>query len=123
MTELHGYFGAAAAVIALVGGEWFAVRVIFDVPRLAVVALGVSAFGLVSGSVIRFNAVKLSGRSYEEADAGYWQLFSDDVEFVVTDRWDLGEAAIRVWTLAHVLTVPVIVLAAWFEITRPSDGP
>ena len=118
VADLHGIFGAAAAVIALVGGGWFAFRVLFDVPRLAVIGLVVSVVGLVTGSVIRFNAVKLSGRTYEEAGSGYAQLFLNDVEFVVTDRWDLGALAIRSWTVAHVLTVPVLLLAAWFEITR-----
>lgn len=118
VAELHGIFGGAMAVIALVGGAWFAFRVLFDVPRLAVIGLVVSVVGLVTGSVIRFNAVRLSGRSYEQAGSGYAQLFLDDVEFVVTDRWDLGALAIRSWTVAHVLTVPVVVLVAWFEITR-----
>lgn len=118
VAELHSIFGAASAVVALVGGAWFAYKVLFDVPRFAVVSLTVCVFGLISGSVIRFNAVKLQGRPYEDAGRGYGQLFFNDVEFVVTDRFDLGPLAIGLWTMSHVLTVPVLLTAAWLGIAR-----
>ena len=39
MAEIHGMFGDATALVALLGGAWFAYRVLFDVPWPAVWSL------------------------------------------------------------------------------------
>ena len=121
VAEWHGLFGAAAAVIAMIGGGWFAYKVVFDVPRAALVAFVLSAFGLISGSVIRYNIVKREGLSYEEADRGYLQIFGGDLEFVVTDRFEMGPMAIRLWTLGHVLAVPIILGVIWLGLSPADD--
>ena len=120
VAEWHSIFGAAAAVIALVGGGWVAYKVVFDIPRAALISFAVTVFGLISGSVIRYNIVKREGLTYEEADRGYLQIFRGDLEFVVTDRFELGPLAIRLWTASHVLTVPIIVAVIWLGLS-PSD--
>lgn len=74
--------------------------------------------GSFTGSLIRFNAIKLPGQSYQDAGAGYSQLFLGDVDFVVTDRSDLGATAIRVMTLSHVITVPILLFAVWAYLPR-----
>jgi hypothetical protein len=119
--ELHGLFGSAGGVLAMFGGAWFAYKVLFDVPRLAVLAFGLALVGLVTGSLIRFNAIKLEGRQYEDAGRGYGQLFVSDVDYVVTDKWDLGAMAIRLFTVAHIATVPILLAAAWFGTARVGD--
>lgn len=121
IAELHGLFGAAIAVIALVGGAWFAYRVLFDVPRAAVISLGVAIVGLMTGSLIRFNLVQLRGLEYADAGRGYLQLFGRDLEFVVTDRWELGPMAIRLWTVAHVATVPILIAVIWLGLPTVDD--
>ena len=120
--ELHSQFAATVGVIALIGGAWFAYRVLYDVPWPAVWALLLALIGLVSGSVIRFNIVKLRDREYEEAGRGYAQLFGGDLEFVVTDRFELGPAAIRLWTIGHVATVPIMLILIWLGIGRTDEG-
>lgn len=35
---------------------------------------------------------------------------AEDPEIVATDMWELAATAARVWTAAHVLTAPVLVL-------------
>jgi hypothetical protein len=119
--ELHGLFGTAAGIVALIGGAWFAYKVAFDIPRLAVLAFGLAVIGLVTGSLIRFNAVKLRGREYEDARRGYGQIFTDDVELVVTDKWDFGSTAIRLLTVSHIITVPILLAAAWSASGRIGD--
>jgi hypothetical protein len=122
VADLHGQFAAALAIVALFGGAWFAYRVLYDVPWLAVVALVLVTIGLITGSVIRFNVVKLRGREYEQADRGYLQLFGGDLEFVATARRELGPLAIRLWTLGHLSTVPILLAVIWFGIGRSEDA-
>ena len=47
--------------------------------------LVVAMVGLITGSIIRFNIVKLSGRDYAEAGRGYVQLFGGDLELLDGD--------------------------------------
>lgn len=87
-------------------------------PPLAVAALSLAIIGLITGSLIRFNAIKVRGAEYADAGPGYTQLFVDDIEYVVTDKWDLGSTAIRLLTATHVTTVPILLFAAWYTFTR-----
>jgi len=73
-------------------------------------------FGSIAGGTIRFNAIQLAGRSYADADTGYLQLFTNDVDFVVTDKWDRGATAVRVLTVTHLLVLPVLLAVAWFSM-------
>ena len=100
---------------------WISVWDVF----ICAVALAVTVFGLVSGSVIRFRAVKLEGKSFAEAETGYPQIFGAfgaDLEFVVTSRFEMGATTIRLWTAAHILTIPVLLAVIWFALPRtPTD--
>lgn len=52
-------------------------------------------------------------------------LFSASVAIialVVTDRFELGSLAIRLWTLAHVLTLPILIGVIWVALTRVDDA-
>ncbi len=115
--ELHGLFADAAFVIALFGGAWFAYKVLYRVPRFAVVAALVTLSGNITGSIVRFNAVKVHGKTLEQAANGYAQIFLDDLEFVVNGRLELGSLAIRLFMIGHVITVAVLVIAGWFTLT------
>lgn len=108
----HSLFADTLGVVVLIGSAWFIARVSFVVFRFAVVLFVVVLFAHVSGSVIRFNAVQLEGRTLEEAERGYLQVFSGDLEYLVTSRFELGPVAASVWTVAHLLTVIVVVLGA-----------
>ena len=121
IADLHGVFATAGGIVALLGGAWFAYKVAFNVPWIAVLAIVLTVLGSATGSWIRFNAVKLQGRSYEEADRGYPQLFLDDVEYVVTDNWDLGSTAILFLTVSHVLALPFLLTIAWLNVRRVGE--
>ncbi len=116
--ELHALFGDAAFVLALFGGAWFAYKIVFRVPKFAALAALVALAANITGSVIRFNAVKINGRTLEQADDGYLQIFTGDVDFVVNGRQELGPTAIRLFTFGHIATVPVLLIAGWFMLTR-----
>lgn len=122
IAELHGIFAMLVAAVALIGGAWFGYKIIHDIPFAALGALAVAFFGLISGSIVRFNVVKLTGLEYEEVGPGYLQLFGSDLEFVATDGYELGPMATRIWTVAHVLTVPVILGMIWFGLTPEGDA-
>lgn len=117
----HAFFSLFAGIVALAGAGWYAYKVSFSVPWLWLLGLGLALFGSITGSLIRFNAIKLPGKTYEEAAAGYSQLFLGDVEFVVTDRWDLGSTAIRLLALSHLATVPILLLSVWLCLPRLAD--
>jgi hypothetical protein len=116
--ELHALFGDAAFVIALFGGAWFAYKVLFRLPKFAIFATLVTLLANITGSVIRFNAVKISGRSFEQADNGYLQLFTQDLEFMVNGRQEVEPITAQLLTLGHIVTVPVLLIAAWFALMR-----
>lgn len=107
--EWHGLFADAAFALVLFGSAWFVYRVSFYVIRFSVLALALIVFGHISGSIIRYNVVKLEGRTLEEADRGYLQLFGGDLEYMVTARFEFGAVASQVWVLAHILAMPVVV--------------
>ncbi|MCP3856794.1 MAG: hypothetical protein GY698_18985 [Actinomycetia bacterium] len=118
VAALHGFFGGASVVLALFGGGWFAYKAVHRVPHLAVLVLVVGLVSTFTGSLIRFNLIKLAGQSFDAAGPGYAQIFTGDIDYVVTDRREIGAMGIRLWTLAHLVSVPVMLVAAWFSITR-----
>jgi hypothetical protein len=120
--EAHGMFSTASGVIALLGGGWFAYKVIFDVPWIAVLAVGIVIFGSLTGSTMRFNAVKLEGQPYADAGPGYVQVYGTDIVHVVTDKWDLGPMAIRLLTMSHVLALPALLAIAWVSLPCVSES-
>lgn len=120
---LHGTFSTASGIVALLGGGWFAYKVIFDVPWIAVLAVGIVIFGSLTGSTMRFNAVKLEGQPYADAGPGYVQVYGTDIVHVVTDKWDLGPIAIRLLTMSHVVALPALLAIAWVSLPRtPESG-
>jgi hypothetical protein len=121
IADVHGVFATAGGVVALLGGAWFAYKVAFNIPWIALLAIVLTVLGSVTGSWIRFNAVKLQGRSYEDAGRGYVQIFVDDVEYVVTDNWDLGSTAILFLTVSHVLALPFLLTVAWLSVPRVGE--
>ena len=122
IAELHAVVGAASGAIAMIGGAWLVYKVLFAVPWQVVAVFAITVFGLVSGSVMRFRIVKLEGRTFAEADTGYAQIFSPDLEYVVNSRVELGATAIRLWSLGHILTVPILLAVIWFALPRTTEA-
>lgn len=121
MAAAHAFAADVTTAVALFGGAWFAYKVVFRIPRVLALAVGLAVTNLITGSLIRFNAVKLSGRALDEAGDGYLQLFVNRVEYVVTDKQTFGPLAIRILTLTHVLAVPILLAVAWLAIGRADD--
>lgn len=118
MARIHGFFADASFVVAMIGGGWFAYNIAFTVPRTVIVAFITTFVGVLTGGIVRFNVVKLSGRTHEEAGAGYLQLFTNSVDYVVNGRTEFGATGFRLLTLLHVATVPILVVFAWIAISR-----
>ena len=114
----HGLFADAAFMLVLFGSAWFVYKVSFYVVRFAAAALVVVLFGHVTGSIIRFNVVKLQGKEFEDAGSGYWQLLSGELEYIVTARFEMTAAVTQLWVIAHVLTLPVLVLGALVSLRQ-----
>ena len=114
----HGLFADAAFMLVLFGSAWFVYKISFYVVRFAVAALVIVLFGHVTGSIIRFNVVKLQGKEFQEAGEGYWQLLSGDLEYIVTARFEMTAVATQLWVIAHVLTLPVLVLGALVSLRQ-----
>ncbi|MCP3934730.1 MAG: NAD(P)(+) transhydrogenase (Re/Si-specific) subunit beta [Actinomycetia bacterium] len=118
LAALHGFLADVSTIFALIGGAAFAYKVAYTVPASVVFGLVVAVFGVFSGSLIQFNLIKLRGKPYEEAGSGYAQVFSEDFEYMVTDKHELGALAARIWVGAHVLTIPLLLVAAWLALSR-----
>ncbi len=121
MAQIHDLFATGSGIVALVGSAWFAYRIAHGVPIATIVAVIGTLSAALTGALLRFNLVKLEGRSFEEVGAGYAQLFSNDVEYVVTDTVEFGPAAFTLLTVAHVATIPILVGFGWWSIQRALD--
>lgn len=118
MARIHGFFADGSVIVAMAGGGWFAYNIAHTIPKTAVVAFVTTVIGVFSGSLIRYNVVKIDGLRHEDATDGYWQLFVKPVEYVVTGRTEFGANGFRLLTVIHVATIPILVGFAWVAIRR-----
>jgi hypothetical protein len=116
--EWHGLFADAAFVLVLFGSAWFVYKVSFRLVRFSVLAFVLIVAGHISGSAIRYNVVKLQGRTLKEAGEGYTQLFAGELEFIVTARFQIGAIASQLWVIAHVATLPLAVAGALWSLRQ-----
>ena len=133
ISELHGLLSDTAGVVTLVGVAWFAYRVIHRIPAAAIVAFCCVTFAAFGGGALSFNLIRQTGVPAEEASAGYAQLFTSDVDFLVTDRGQWGGTGMgtsdgvgslttfRIMLVSHILTIPVLVGFAGWSIRRGMD--
>lgn len=121
IAQAHGLFGLGAGIVALLGTAWFAYRIAHRVPLAALVAFACIVFATMTEALVRFNVIKLEGRTLEEASTGYAQLFTGDVEFVVTDAGQSGVIPFLLILIAHIATIPILVGFAWRSIVRTLD--
>lgn len=127
IAEVHGLLSDVAGVVTLVGASWFAYRIVQRVTALMVVAFCCVTFAALTGAALRFNILRQTGVPIEELSGGYAQLFTTDVEYLVTDRnhWGAGGSGkldtFRIALIAHILSIPVLVGFAWRSIRRGLD--
>ncbi len=122
MARWHGIFGDASMILALAGGGWFAYQIAEGLPKANVIAFLCTLTGVLTAIVFRFNVVKLTGLEFEDAGTGYLQIFTNDVDYVVTGKIQWGPNAFRALTVAHVLTVPILLWFGWQSIRRTLDA-
>jgi len=117
IAEVHAAFADLAGLLSLCVVAWVSARVLHRVSWLAIGALVVVIWGLYTGTLIRFNTTFEDG-AVVTSDSGYSQFFLGQADGVVTDRFELGQGAIVAWTIAHIISVPVLVAAASFTLKR-----
>lgn len=120
--EAHALFADLLGITALIGGAWFVARIAYTGLRFVGVSLVLVLSALVTGSMIRFNVVKLEAKAFEEAGPGYLQVFSPKFEYLVNSRFELGAVAAPLLVLAHVLAIVVVVVGGWYALRKASRG-
>lgn len=121
IAQVHGLFGLGSGIVALVGSAWFAYRIAHRVPLANLVALLCVVFAMLTESLVRFNVIKISGLGLDQVSTGYPQVFTGDVEYVVTDVGQTGPWAFRMLVASHLATIPILVGFAWWSIVRALD--
>lgn len=125
LAAFHSSIADVATLLVLIATAFAAFRIMYDLPLLGVVAFVVVLTGHVTGSLIRFNAVKIEGFPLESADRGYLQVFGRDFEYMATNRYDLGPVATWIYTLMHLLTMPIllgsVIYTYWLSV-RPDPA-
>lgn len=121
MAQVHGLFGLGSGIVALVGSAWFAYRIAHRVPLAILVAFGCIVFAALTEALVRFNVIKLEGKTLDQASSGYTQLFTGDVEYVVTDVGQSGVVPFAITLVAHIATIPILVGFSWWSIVRALD--
>lgn len=119
--QAHGLFGLGAGIVALLGTAWFAYRIAHRVPLASLSAFACILFATLTEALVRFNVIKLEGRTLDQADAGYTQLITGNVEYVVTDAGQTGAAPLLILLATHIVTLPILVGFAWWSIVRALD--
>lgn len=121
MALAHRFFADGAGIVALFGGAWFSYRIAFRVPAALAVAFVCIVFGLLTEALVRYNIIKIAGLTFEDVGPGYSQLFTGDVEYVVTDAREQSRGAFLLVVISHVATIPILVGFGWRSITRGID--
>lgn len=121
MAQVHGLFGLGSGIVALLGSAWFAYRIAHRVPLASLVAFGCILFATLTETLVRFNVIQIEGLALDQVGQGYTQVFTSDVEYVVTDVGQSSAWAFRVLVVSHIATIPVLVGFAWWSIRRTLD--
>lgn len=117
IAEAHAAFADLAGILALFVVAWISARVLFRISWFALAALLLVIASLITGSLVRFNAV-YTGQIVSVDTDGYWQFFNGSVDGAVTDRYELGSLTIVFWTLVHILSIPVLAVGTWVTLRR-----
>lgn len=121
IAQLHDLFALGCGVVALVGAAWFAYRIAHRLPLAAIVAFTCIVFALLTESLVRFNVIQIEGLRFDQVGPGYAQVFTENVEYVVTDVGQSGPWPFRLLVLAHIATIPILVGFSWWSIRRTLD--
>lgn len=120
MAQVHGLFGLGCGIVALLGSAWFAYRIAHRVPLAVLIAFGCIVFAMLTESLVRYNVIQVEGLNFDQV-AGYPQVFTSDIDYVVTDVGQTGPWPFRLLVVAHVATIPILVGFAWWSIVRTLD--
>ena len=121
VAQVHDLFGLGSGIVALAGTGWFAYRIAHRVPIASLVAFICIVFAALTETLVRFNVIQVSGLAFEAVGPGYTQLFTSDIDYVVTDVGQTGATSFRLLVAAHVATIPILVGFAWWSIVRALD--
>lgn len=117
IAEAHAAFADLAGILALFVVAWISARVMYRISWFALGALVLVVGSLITGSLVRFNAV-YTGQVVSDATDGYWQFFNGSVDGAVTDRYELGAFTVIFWTLVHIASIPVLAIGTWITLRR-----
>lgn len=117
VAAVHNALSDLAGIIALFTTAWFCARVVFKPSKLALSALVLVVFAMLTGSCMRFNATVRDG-DLDVETAGYPQFFFGDVDQVVTDNFELGPGFVAMMTIGHIISIPLLALGSWLGVRQ-----
>ena len=117
MADMHQTLGDLTAIVVLWTTAWLSYRVFARIVKTGLVVLAVVVAGILTGKIIRVNAVMRNGVADPTA-RGYADVLRGDYDFLVTGRSDLEPLAAALWTLAHLATLPLALMLVWFVYQR-----
>ena len=117
IAEVHAAIADLCGLLALFVVAWLSSRVLHRVSKFAVGALVLVMFSMYTGTLIRFNATIDDG-AVLISNAGYGQFYWGSADVAITDRFDLGRWSMVLWTLVHIISVPVLIWATSFSLDR-----
>ena len=108
---LHESLSDLMFIVALLGAAWLMVRVKQEWSVLLAAAVGATVIAIISGWLIRFDAVRI-GELFDPDVQGYGFVFDGDLEEVLLGSRRLGSGAFRLWFVLHASSsVAAVVLA------------
>ena len=117
MADAHQTLGDLTAVLVLWTTAWLSYRVFAKVSMSGIAILGLVFAGILTGKIIRVNAVIRNGVTDANA-AGFVDVFRGDYDFLVVEGSDLEPMAAVIWTTAHIATLPISLLLIWIVFYR-----
>lgn len=105
MADLHQTLGDLSALLVLWTTAWLSYRVFAKVSMTGLVVLAIVFSGVLTGKIIRVNAVIRDGIVDVNA-SGYADVLRGNYDFLIVGESDLEPLAAVLWTLAHLFSLP-----------------
>ena len=117
LAEAHAALSDLSGIVVLFFVAWFSGRVLHRVSRFAVAVAVLLVTTIITGSIIRFNLIIVDDEVISDT-SGYLQFFSGSADGAVTDSYELGRWTMAIWTVLHVVSIPVLVGGSLLTMRR-----
>lgn len=109
LQDLHEGLASVMILIAIVGGAWLMVRIHEDWSGRLAAAAGVGMIAVLSGLMVRFEAVQIDG-VFESDLNGLAFIFDGGLDQVTFGGRAFGANVYRIWVFVHLVSAMAMIV-------------